>query len=434
MRGPAGNSDSYLEHFLSLHPKSIDLSLQRLQRLLARLDHPERRLPDVIHIAGTNGKGSTLAFARAMLEADGRRVHAFTSPHLIRFHERIRLAGELVSEAQLVDAFARCEAANAGAPITFFEITTAAALLLFAEVPADVLLLEVGLGGRYDATNVIEAPLVSVITPISMDHMAFLGNTLASIAREKAGIIKKGRPVIVAPQPQEAEAVILAEAQGLEAPVQLCGQDWTSHEEAGRLIYQDGIRLLDLPLPNLIGRHQLVNAGAAIAALAAADMLPDEAALAHGLTHADWPARLQRLEADSFPALAGAPVELLLDGAHNEGAARVLSAALAEMNEKRSAPLVLVLGMLTSKDADSFLAAFRGLANHVYTVPIPGEANSASPQDLAERARAAGFVADAMPDLDTAFAAIAGSDAPARVLITGSLYLAGQVLQKLKAP
>jgi dihydrofolate synthase/folylpolyglutamate synthase len=306
-------SDAFLQRFLSLHPKLIDLSLGRIERLLTRLDHPESRLPPVIHVAGTNGKGSTIAFMRAVLEAAGLAVHVYTSPHLVSFHERIRLGhpdgGRLVDEARLAQAFARCEEANGGEPITIFEMTTAAALLLFAENPAHVLLLEVGLGGRVDATNVVARPLATVVTPVSRDHSEYLGDTIAKIAVEKAGIFKRGAPAVIAPQDHDEAAEALERAaRRIGAKLFVGGRDFHVHEEQGRLVYQDEDGLLDLPLPRLPGRHQHVNAGAAIAALRAAGFgrLPASAYEA-GMTGADWPARLQRLNRGALdePAARG---------------------------------------------------------------------------------------------------------------------------------
>lgn len=435
----SADSATYLARFFALHPKLIDLSLGRLEALLARLDNPHLKLPPVIHIAGTNGKGSTLAFLRALLEADGKTVHAFTSPHLVRFHERIRLSGEIVDEARLVDALARAEAANGGAPITFFEITTAAAFLLFSETPADVLLLEVGLGGRFDATNVIKNPLAAVITPVAMDHMAFLGDTIEKIAFEKAGIIKKGCPVIIGVQDEAAEEVMLEKADEMKAAPTIEGQDYTVFEENGRLIYQDEYHFLDLPLPNLLGRYQIDNAGLALATLSAINMLPDVAKLSYGLTHTHWPARLQRLDVSLLPDLSKANWEVYLDGAHNEAAATALAEAIAEMNEKNSVPLTLLIGMLTTKDARSFLAQFKGLAGEVITVPVPsgqeGAHASESPESLASLARELGLLARHFDSFDEAIKAIgqSGKDRSGRLLITGSLYLAGHVLEKLKA-
>jgi dihydrofolate synthase/folylpolyglutamate synthase len=422
-----------LDRLIGLHPKAIDLSLGRIERLLAALGHPERRLPPVIHVAGTNGKGSTVAFMRAMLEAAGRGVHVYTSPHLVRFNERIRLAGpgggRLVSDEELAVTLSEIEGINGDAPITFFEITTAAAFRLFAEHPADFLLLETGLGGRLDATNVVERPHVTVITPVSLDHARFLGDTVRQIAAEKAGIIKRGVPVVVARQSAEALDAIERQAARRAAPLHVSGQDWIAQEERGRLVFQDERGLLDLPLPRLLGRHQHENAGAAIAALRAlGPEAAPERAVERGLLTVDWPARLQRLGAGRLVTLVPGS-ELWLDGGHNPDGARAVAAAVAEIEERAPRPLVLVLGMLSSKDAPGFLEHFAGLARMVLTVPIEGsEAHSA--RDLARIARGAGMRADVSDGVAAALAAVRDTafEAPPRILVCGSLHLAGQVL------
>jgi dihydrofolate synthase/folylpolyglutamate synthase len=426
--------DPILARLLALHPKRIDLSLDRIGRILAALDHPERRLPPVVHVAGTNGKGSTIAFARAMLEAAGRRVHVYTSPHLVRFNERFRLGvpegGKLVSDDALAAALAECEQANGGAPITVFEIETAAAFLLFARHPADVLLLEVGLGGRLDATNVIAHPLVSVITPISLDHAEFLGDKLEGIAAEKAGIIKRAVPVVVGPQPPAALAVIERRAASLRAPLHVAGEHWNAHEEHGRLVYQDDDGLLDLPAPKLQGRHQFDNAGMAIAALRAAMKGLPLAAFETGLLKADWPARLQLLSHGRLAALAPAGSELWLDGGHNADGGRAIAAALGDFEERVPRPLVLVVGMLASKDCEGFLRNFAGLARRLIAVPIPRQEKSLPADVVADTARAINIPAESRETIAAALAAIArfDLDPPPRILITGSLYLAGEVL------
>src|SRR5271165_6295078 len=353
--------DSIVARLTALHPKRIDLSLERMWRILDALDHPERRLPPVIHVAGTNGKGSTIAFMRAILQAGGLRAHAYTSPHLVRFNERFRLGesgdGALVADDELVEALAECERANADAPITVFEITTAAGLLLFARHPADVLLMEVGLGGRLDATNVVEHPLATVITPVSFDHAEHLGDTVGAIAAEKAGILKSGAPAIVAAQPREALAAIERHAARLKVPIRVAGEDWTATEERGRLVYQDEAGLLDLPAPKLHGRHQYENAGLAIAALRAIKPFKlAPAAFETGVVKAEWPARLHRLGAGKLAELAPPGSELWLDGGHNPDGGRAVAAALADLEERVSRPLVLIVGMLASKDCAGFLS------------------------------------------------------------------------------
>jgi dihydrofolate synthase/folylpolyglutamate synthase len=426
--------DSIVERLLALHPKRIDLSLDRMWRILEALDHPERRLPPVIHVAGTNGKGSTIAFMRAILEAAGLRVHVYTSPHLVRFNERFRLGnvggGVLVSDDELAAALVECEAVNEGAPITVFEIETAAAFLLFSRHPADVLLLEVGLGGRLDATNVIEQPLATVITPVSYDHAEFLGDTIGQIAAEKAGILKRGVPAVVAAQPRDALSVIERQAARLKAPVRIAGEDWTASEERGRLVYQDDAGLLDLPAPKLHGRHQFENAGVAIAALRASGLKLKPAAFESGITKADWPARMQRLPAGRLTALAPAGSEIWLDGGHNADGGRAIANALADLEERVPRPLVILIGMLATKDCEAFLKNFAGLARRVVAVPIPRQEKSLPAQAIADAARAIGMPTLTSNDIEAALDAIARFDLepPPRILITGSLYLAGEVL------
>jgi dihydrofolate synthase/folylpolyglutamate synthase len=425
--------DSILARLLALHPKRIDLSLERMWRVLERLGHPERRAPPVIHVAGTNGKGSTIAFLRAMLEASGKSVHVYTSPNLVRINERFRLGtpagGVLVSDAELADALADCERANGDAPITIFEIETAAAFLLFARNPADMLLLEVGLGGRLDATNVIEQPLASVVTPVSMDHIEFLGDTLEKIAAEKAGIFRRSVPAVIAPQTAAASAVLERQAEKIRAPLHVAGQHWHAHVENGRLVYQDEQGLLDLPPPKLFGRHQFDNAGTAIAALRAAGIRLPVRAIEQGLTRAEWPARLQRLTTGRLVALAPAGAELWLDGGHNADGGRAIAAALGDLEERVSRPLVLVVGMLSTKDRSAFLGNFTGLVRRVFGVPIHQD-KGVPVEEIAAAARAAGMPADAAGSIEEALAAIGGLgfDPPPRILITGSLYLAGEML------
>jgi len=418
---------------LALHPKRIDLSLGRIERILAALDHPERRLPPAIHVAGTNGKGSTVAFMRAILEGAGRSVHVYTSPNLVRLNERFRIGaaggGKLVADAELAEVLAECEAKNAGEPITVFEMETAAAFVLFARHAADVALIEVGLGGRLDATNVIEHPLSSVITRISIDHRDFLGDTLAAIAAEKAGILKAGVPAVITGQTREALTVIERQAARVRAPLKIAGEDWTATEERGRLVYQDADGLLDLPSPRLFGAHQFENAGAAIAALRASGMKLPPTALEAGMTRVDWPARMQRLAHGRLVSLISAESELWLDGGHNTDGGRAIADALAALEERVSRPLVLIVGMLSTKDSAGFLRNFSGLARRVITVPIHQD-KAVPASALAEVASSVGIPALSRDTVESALSVVAKLDlAPApRVLITGSLYLAGEVL------
>jgi dihydrofolate synthase / folylpolyglutamate synthase len=427
--------DELIERLSALHPKRIDLGLDRMQRLLERLDHPERKMPPVIHIAGTNGKGSTLAYLRAILEAAGLRVHAYTSPYLVRINESFRLGrvggGVLIGDDELQDALAHCERINAGAPLTFFEAKTAAAFYLFAQHPADVLLLEVGLGGRLDSTNVIEAPLATVIAPISMDHTDFLGDTLTSIAGEKAAIIRRGVPVISAEQRAEAMTVIEAQANRMRAPLHAAGEGWHVGVERGRLVYQDDRGLMDLAAPKLFGRHQFDNAGLAIATLRAIETLKiPSAAFEAGIVNAEWPARMQRLSSGALLAQAPRGCEIWLDGGHNAEGGRVVAAALGDLEERVSRPLVVIAGMMANKDAGAFLANFAGLTRHIIAVEIPHQDNTMPPDRLADATRALGMRVEIAEGVEAALRVLThlAYEVPPRILITGSLYLAGHVL------
>tara|TARA_R110002110_G_scaffold40504_29_gene129558 strand:- start:435 stop:1673 length:1239 start_codon:yes stop_codon:yes gene_type:complete len=409
---------------MALHPKIIDLTLDRMFRLLTALGNPQNDLPPVIHIAGTNGKGSTQAMIRAGLEAQGRTVHAYTSPHLARFHERIRVAGALIDEDALTAVLDECYAANNGENITYFEITTCAALLAFARTPADYTLLEVGLGGRLDATNVIGKPALSIITPVSIDHQQFLGDTLPQIAGEKAGIIKRGIPCVVGPQDDEALDVIEAKAAQEAAPLRVHGQHWRVDVEGGRLIYQDETGLLDLPLPNLPGVHQVQNAGTALAALR--HLGATDTACEAAVTRADWPARMQRLTRG--PLVDAAPLaELWLDGGHNAAAGAALAQVLASGAAR---PTHLICGMLNTKDIGGYLRPLAGMSQSLHAVSIPGEANTLPASETAAAARTVGMTAHEAPDVATALAKITQHDPHAKVLICGSLYLAGAILRE----
>ena len=418
-------SDAILARLMALHPKVIDLSLDRMHRLLAALGNPERRIPPVIHIAGTNGKGSTQAMIRAGLQAGGKRVHAYTSPHLAHFHERIRLAGDLISEDALAAALEECETANDGQPITFFEITTAAAFLAFSRSPADYTLLEVGLGGRLDATNVVDHPALTVITPISIDHTQYLGDTLPLIAGEKAGIIKRAVPCIVGPQQEEALQVIEARAQGLTAPIVAHGQHWMIQRDRDGMVFQDDHGLWDLPMPNLIGDHQVQNAGTALAALRQLGAT-DAMALA-AVTQAEWPARMQQLRRGPLVDLAGPEAQLWLDGGHNPAGGQAVAATLAAMPPR---PTHLVCGMLNTKDITGYLRPLAEHAASLTAIDIPGEPNTLPARDTAEAARQVGMETRTAADAADAIRAIVTEAPAARILICGSLYLAGRVLRE----
>jgi dihydrofolate synthase/folylpolyglutamate synthase len=420
-----------LARLSKLHPNAIDLSLDRMQRLMAQLGNPERKLPPVIHVAGTNGKGSTIAYLRAICEAAGLRVHVYTSPHLVRMNESIRLAGTLVSDDALRDAFAHVETINAGAPITLFEAETAVAFGLFAKSPADIVLLEVGLGGRLDATNVIETPAACVLTPITIDHTDFLGDTLAKIATEKAGIIKRRVPVITAEQAPDVTDVIEQQARRMHAPLVSAGQEWHVNIERGRLVYQDDRGLMDIAAPRLFGRHQFGNAGLAIAALRALDIFKiDPAAYETGVARAEWPARMQRLTSGKLVAAAPAESEVWLDGGHNADGGRVIAAALGDLEERVPRPLVVIAGMMANKDATGFLANFAGQTRHIIAVKIPGRDGVMAPDALADAARSLGMRVETAPSVADALQSLTrlAYEVPPRILIAGSLYLAGHVL------
>jgi len=416
---------------MRLHPKIIDLELSRVERLLHLVGNPEQKLPPVVHVAGTNGKGSVIAYLRAMLEAAGRRVHVYTSPHLVRFHERIRLAGDLIEEKALVDLIEECERANGGDPITFFEITTVAAFLAFSRTPADILLLETGLGGEFDATNVIAAPRAAVIMPISFDHMQFLGNSLDRIAAAKAGILKAGRPAIVAPQPPEAAQVIARRAAELNAPLWRCGIEWDFEIGDNDLTYRDSHGEIALPKPVLPGRHQFGNAAAAVATTRwLKDFAISDRHIAAGLANAVWPARMQRLVRGPLVDLLPAGWELWLDGGHNEDAGQVIAGMIEEWRQASRKPVSLIFGMLTSKDPLAFLRHLAPVAEDLSAVGIPGDHASLAVADAVGFARRAGLPAEGYESTGAALSAIIARHGPGprRVLICGSLYLAGTVL------
>jgi len=428
---------------LALHPKGFDLSLGRITRLLERLGNPHERLPPVIHIAGTNGKGSTSAFCRAILEAHGLKVHVHTSPHLVNWHERFRMGadggGQLVDDNVLADALRRVADANQGEMITVFEILTAVMFVLFSEHPADAALIEVGLGGRFDATNVIAHPAVSVIMSISLDHQAYLGDRVELIAAEKAGIIKSGSPVVIGAQTEEAARQVLIEiAERHRCPLSIYGQDFLALEENGRLAYQDEEELIDLPLPRLAGRHQQSNAAAAIGALKAAGFKLNERQIAEGLLTVSWPGRLERLTHGKLVESAMQGAELWIDGGHNPGAGKVIAEAMATLNDRDSRPLFLITGMINTKDPVGYFDAFAGMARHVFTVPVSESEAGLDPEFLADTADEAGLTAESAKDVETAIATICKNwdvlERPPRILIGGSLYLLGDVLKANGTP
>lgn len=426
-----------IARLMALHPKGYDLSLDRVLALLSRLDNPQDRLPPVIHIAGTNGKGSAAAFSRAILEAAGLDVHVHISPHLVSWHERFRIGapggGRLVEDDVLAGAIGRVAEANGGERITVFELLTAVMFVLFSESPADAAIIEVGLGGRFDATNVIRNPAVSVIMPISLDHQAHLGDRVELIAAEKAGIIKAGSPVVIGAQEHEAAREVLREtAERLGCPCDVYGEDYLAHGERGRMVYQDHSGLMDLPMPRLPGRHQLANAAAAIAAVRAAGFPFEEEHAAQAMLRVYWPARMQRITQGNLLDMAPPGSALWIDGGHNPSAGMAIAEAMAQEEDASPRPLVLISGMLDTKDQAGFFSAFRGMARHVFTVPIT-TSDSGVPNDLlAARATEAGLSAEPVASIANALHLLReewnSTEPPPRILICGSLYLAGEAL------
>ncbi|RWO81291.1 MAG: bifunctional folylpolyglutamate synthase/dihydrofolate synthase [Mesorhizobium sp.] len=434
-------ADREIESLMSLHPKGFDLSLDRISRLLERLGNPQDHLPPVIHIAGTNGKGSCAAFSRALLEAAGHRVHVHTSPHLVNWHERYRLAadggGRLVEDEVFADAIARVAKANEGQKITVFEILTAVTFLLFSEHPADAVIIEVGLGGRFDATNVITEPAVSVIMPVSLDHESFLGDRVELIAAEKAGIIKSGCPVVIGAQESETALQVLIEtAERLDCPAFVYGQDFLAFEENGRMVYQDEDGLMDLSPPRLPGRHQFANAAAAIAAVKSAGFEISHRVADKAMANVTWPGRMQKLPQGTLTELAPKGADIWLDGGHNPGAGVVVAEALAEQEEKNPRPLFLICGMINTKDQSGYFRAFKGLVRHVYTVPVSLSEASVPNDELAIRAVEAGLSAEPVSSVANALMLLRDTwdGPPPRILISGSLYLAGAVLAENGTP
>lgn len=439
MNAPS-RAEREIERLLGIYPRGFDLSLDRIERLLEDLGRPQDRMPPIIHIAGTNGKGSATAFSRALIEASGLSAHVHTSPHLVRWHERYRIGvsggtGRLVSDDELLDAVLRAEKANAGQNITVFELLTAVIFILFSEHPADAAIIEVGLGGMYDATNVISSPAVSLIMPVALDHQAWLGNSIADIAAAKAGIIKKGRPVVIGRQDEEAALDVLLETAGkANSPVQVYGQDYFAYEENGRLVYQDEDGLMDLPLPALPGRHQYANAAAAIRAVKSAGFRLGSDVVARAMKSVSWPARLQRLRTGNLIAFAPTGAEIWLDGGHNPHGGRAVAEAMVAFEERDPRPLYLVTGMINTKDPKGYFEAFQGVARKVYTVAIRNSDAGLDPVALATDAADAGLIAAPAASAAAALSEIAAETAenerPPRILIGGSLYFAGNILEE----
>ena len=417
-------SDVVLNRLLSLHPKIIDLTLDRVTRLLKKLNNPEDKISQVVHIAGTNGKGSTQAFLRAAIESSGESAHVYTSPHLTRFHERIRVAGSLISENVLADILNECELANNGKPITYFEITTCAAFLIFSRIKADYTLLEVGLGGRLDATNILKKPKLTIITPISMDHVQFLGSTIEQIANEKAGIIKEGIPCIVGHQSKDAIDVIKKRAIELKSKLKIYGEHWQVYAKSDKLIFKDAMGFLELPLPKLIGQHQIENAGTAIAAMRELS-IPGEACK-ESMKNVYWPARMQRLESGPLVKMANES-EIWLDGGHNQAAGIAISNALEQLPKGRTN--ILICGMLKTKDLKAFLNPLFNSAKFLYGIRIQGEENSNSAETIVNQAREIGFSAFKTQKVSDAILQIIKAHPNSRIIICGSLFLAGKILQ-----
>jgi len=425
--------ESVLAEIANRRPVIIDLSLDRIKAALARLGDPQKKLPPFFHVAGTNGKGSTVAFLRAILEAAGHSAHVYTSPHLVRFNERIVVAGQEISDAALIAALRRVDDAMGDDMLTYFETTTCAAFVAFAETPADYAVIEVGLGGRLDATNVMETPLAAVVTPVDLDHQAFLGDTIAQVAGEKAGVFRRSAPAVISKQTPDAMAALQDHARRIGAAIHAFGEQWSVFSEHGRLIYQDDDGLCDLDLPRLPGAHQIDNAGTAVAAIRASGLALSNAEISKGLQNAHWPARMQRLTKgpliDQARAALNEEPEIWLDGGHNPHAGRAIAGLMADLEARHSKPLVMISGMQANKDAAGYFAPFAGVAKRIFCVAADHD-GVLGPADVAAAARKGGLDAEACASIPEAMekACAATKNEPPRILISGSLYLAGEVL------
>lgn len=436
------SAEAAVNRLLAIHPKGFDLSLERVLGLLQKLGNPHLKIPPAFHVAGTNGKGSTSAFLRAILEAAGKTVHVHTSPHLVNWHERYRLGrsggGRFVSDAVLEDAIVRAETANGGTPITVFEIMSAVGFLLFSEHPADYCIVEVGLGGRFDATNVLQNPAACLITPIGLDHEAYLGDTVAKIAFEKAGIIKPGAPVFVGVQEDAALAVIEEKAAQCHSMMQIARQDFDFYRQSGRFVFSDEAGLLDLPLPRLLGEHQLANAALAISACRGVLPALHDEVFETAMQTVTWPGRFERLPSGRLQDnLAHEPApQVWIDGGHNPQAGEVIARELSKQVYRAQGPLVMIVGMLTTKEPEGFFRAFAGLAERLICLPVSQSDSGFDPAVLAKVAQKAGLEVDTAPDIETALKMAVGvfPDRQTRILICGSLYLVGEVLQKNETP
>ena len=419
------STDLILHRIMKLHPKIIDLKLDRVQNLLKKLGNPEKKLPPIIHIAGTNGKGSTQAIIKSGLEADGKIVHAYTSPHLLRFNDRINLAGEAISEHHLNEILEECCQLNDGLPITYFEITTVAAILAFSKVKADYCILEVGLGGRYDATNIIDRPELCIITPISLDHQKLLGETIEEIAFEKAGILKNKSVCFVGKQEPKALKVIKNVANQTNSMLRVYNEDWVVKENIKNFYFKDNKGSFSLPLPALVGSHQVYNAGIAVAALRYLGV-SSSSVLKNSMRNVVWPGRMQRIVSGPLTKITN-NLEIWLDGGHNAAAGQALAEVLKLLPPMRT---ILICGMLNTKDAFGYMINFKGIVAEVIAIPVPNEVATLTAEETSNYAIKAGLKSSHAQNIEDALNRAVSDQTPSRIVICGSLYLAGFILRK----